>query len=229
MIRVFAMDIDGTMTSKDRRIDIVAINAVRKAEAAGLPVVLSTGNLLAFAEGIATMLGASGPLIAEDGGVVLDTRSGQEYVLGDRVESDRGFKALEKKFGKLEQTRNSYLRLTGLTLKRTITAEQAMEVFHREGLDLVAVDSGFAIHIRSPAVNKGNALRKVASLLGIATADIAAMGDGTNDVEMLQAAGLSFAPADAHEAAKKASTYVTSSPNGRGVAEAVDKILSLMS
>jgi len=223
------MDIDGTMTSKDRRIDIVAINAVRKAEAAGLPVVLSTGNLLAFAEGIATMLGASGPLIAEDGGVVLDTRSGQEYVLGDRVESDRGFKALEKKFGKLEQTRNSYLRLTGLTLKRTITAEQAMEVFHREGLDLVAVDSGFAIHIRSPAVNKGNALRKVASLLGIATADIAAMGDGTNDVEMLQAAGLSFAPADAHEAAKKASTYVTSSPNGRGVAEAVDKILSLMS
>ena len=229
MIRVFAMDIDGTMTSKDRRIDIVAINAVRKAEAAGLPVVLSTGNLLAFAEGIATMLGASGPLIAEDGGVVLDTRSGQEYVLGDRVESDRGFKALEKKFGKLEQTRNSYLRLTGLTLKRTITAEQAMEVFHREGLDLVAVDSGFAIHIRSPAVNKGNALRKVASLLGIATADIAAMGDGTNDVEMLRAAGLSFAPADAHEAAKKASTYVTSSPNGRGVAEAVDKILSLMS
>jgi len=222
------MDIDGTMTSKDRRIDIVAINAVRKAEAAGLPVVLSTGNLLAFAEGVATMLGTSGPLIAEDGGVVLDAKGGQEYVLGDRAESDRGFEALEKKFGKLEQTRSSYHRLTGLTIKRTITVKQAMEVFRREGLDLVAVDSGFAIHIRSPAVNKGNALRKVASLLGITTANIAAMGDGTNDVEMLQAAGLSFAPADAHEAAKKASTYVTSSPDGHGVAEAIDKILSLM-
>jgi phosphoglycolate phosphatase (TIGR01487 family) len=222
------MDIDGTMTSKDRKIDIAAINAVRKAEASGLPVALATGNLLAFAEGVATMLGTSGPLIAEDGGVVLDTRSGREYILGDRVEADRGFEALRKKFDKIEQTRNSHLRLTGLTIKRTITAEQAMEVFRSEGLDLVAVDSGFAIHIRSPAVNKGTALRKVASLLGITTADIAAMGDGTNDIEMLQAAGLSFAPADAHEAAKRASTYVTSSPDGRGVAEAIDKMLSLI-
>jgi len=228
LIRAVALDIDGTMTSNDRRIDIVAINAVRKAEAAGLPIVLSTGNLLAFAEGIATMLGASGPLIAEDGGVVLDPKSGREYVLGDRVDADRGLQALEKKFGRLEQTRSSYGRLTGLTLTRTITAEQAMDVFRREGLDLVAVDSGFAIHIRSPAINKGNALRKVASLLGITTADIAAMGDGTNDIEMLQTAGLSFAPANAHEVAKKASTHVTSSPDGHGVAEAIDKILSLV-
>ncbi len=159
---------------------------------------------------------------------MLDPKSGQEYVLGDRVDADRGLQALEKKFGRLEQTRSSYNRLTGLTLTRTITAEQAMDVFRREGLDLVAVDSGFAIHIRSPAVNKGNALRKVASLLGITTADIAAMGDGTNDVEMLQTAGLSFAPANAHEAAKKASTHVTSSPDGHGVAEAIDKILSLV-
>jgi len=227
LIKAIAADIDGTMTSSDRRIDIAAINAVRKAEAAGLPVVLSTGNILPFAEGIATMLGTSGPLIAEDGGVVFDPKSGRECVLGDRVEADRGLKALERVFGRLEHTRSSYPRLTGLTLKRTITAKQAMEVFRREGLDLAAVDSGFAIHIKSPAVNKGNALRKVASLLGITTAEIAAIGDGENDVEMLQVAGLSFAPANAHEAAKKASTQVTLSPDGQGMAEAVDKILAL--
>jgi len=227
LIRVVAVDIDGTMTYGDRRIDIASIEAVRKAEAAGLPVVLCTGNLLAFTEGIATMLGTSGPLIAEDGGVVFDPRSGQEYVLGDRVEADRGLEALERKFGKLEQTRSSYGRLTGLTIKRTITAEQAMEVFRREGLDLVAVDSGFAIHLRSLAVNKGNALRKVASLLGLTTAEMAAIGDGANDVEMLQTAGLSFAVANSHEAAKKVSTHITSGSHGKGVAEAIDRILTL--
>ena len=227
MIRAIAIDIDGTMTSSDRKIDVAAIGAVRKAEAAGLQVVLSTGNILPFAEGIATMLGTSGPLIAEDGGVVFDPKTGEEHVLGDRVESDRGLNALEKVFGRLEHTRSSYHRLTGLTLQRVITARQAMEVFRKNGLDLVAVDSGFAVHIRSLNVNKGNALRKVASLLGVTTADIAAMGDGENDVEMLQVAGLSFAPANAHEAAKKVSTYVTKSPDGRGVAEAVDQILSL--
>lgn len=229
MIRAVAVDIDGTMTYEDRKIDIASIGAVRKAEAAGLPVVLCTGNLLMFTEGIATMLGTSGPLIAEDGGVVFDPRGGQEYVLGDRVEADRGLETLERKFGKLEQTRSSYGRLTGLTIKRTITAEQAMEVFRREGLDLVAVDSGFAIHLRSPAVNKGNALRKVASLLGLTTAEIAAIGDGANDVEMLQTAGLSFAVANSHEAAKKVSTHITSGFHGNGVAEAIDNILALRS
>ncbi len=227
MIRAIAVDIDGTMTSEDRRLDVAAVEAVRMAEEAGVPVVLSTGNVLAFAEAIATVLGTSGPLIAEDGGVVFDQRSGQEYVLGDRVEADRGLEALERKFDRLEQTRSSNLRLAGLTLKRAITAAQAMEVFRSEGLDLVAVDSGFAIHIRSPAVNKGNALRKVASLLGVTTAEIAAIGDAENDVEMLQAAGLSFAVANSHEAAKKASTYVTSGSHGRGVAEAIDKVLTL--
>lgn len=227
MIRAVAIDIDGTMTFRDRRLDVAAVEAVRRAEDGGLPVVLSTGNPLCFAEAAATLLGTSGPLIAEDGGVVFDRTSGREYLLGDRIEADRGLAALERTFGALRQTRSSSMRLTGLTLERRITAEQAMDIFRREGLELVAVDSGFAIHIKNPGINKGNALRKVASLLGIATAEMAAIGDALNDVEMLEVAGLSFAVANSDEEVKRVCTYVTAEPYGRGVAEAIDKILKL--
>jgi len=215
------------MTFKDRRLDLKAVEAVRRAEAAGVQVILATGNVLPFAEAAAIMLGTSGPIIAEDGGVVLDRKIGREHVLGDRVEADRGVELLRKELGPLKHTRSSSLRLTGLALERTIEAEQAIGVFRRAGLDLVALDSGFAIHIKDPNVNKGNALRLVASLLGVSLAEVAAMGDAPNDVEMLEVAGLSFAPANACEQAKRVSAHVTTGSYGEGVAEAVNKILEL--
>jgi phosphoglycolate phosphatase (TIGR01487 family) len=227
LIKAMAIDIDGTMTYKDRRLDVAAVDAVRRAEAAGLPIVLATGNITCFAEAAAVMLGTSGFIIAEDGGVVFDRMSGMEEVLGDRVEADRGLDALRREFGNLKQTRGSLTRLTGLTIERTITAEQAMDVFRREGLKLIAVDSGFAIHIKSPEVNKGTALRKLALILKISTAEIAAVGDGLNDIEMLEAAGVSFAVANSNELVKKVCTHITSEPYGRGVAEAVEKVLAL--
>lgn len=227
MIKAIAIDIDGTITYRDRRLDIAAVDAVRRAEAAGLPIVLSTGNVLCFAETAAILLGTSGPLIAEDGGIVFDRVNREEHVLGDRVEAGRGLAALKEAFGNLRQTRSSGMRLTGLTLERTITAEQAMDVFSKGGLDLVAIDSGFAVHVKSPSVNKGDALRKVASLMGISTAEIAAVGDAPNDIEMLQVAGLSFAVANSHELAKKAATHVTKKSHGEGVAEAIEKVLEL--
>jgi len=227
LIEAMAIDIDGTMTYKDRRLDVAAVDAVRNAEAAGLPVVLATGNVTCFAEAAAVLLGTSGPIIAEDGGIVFDRMSGREHVLGDRVEAERGLAALRRTFGGLRQTRSSGMRLTGLTLERAITAEQAMDVFRREGLRLIAVDSGFAIHIKDPEVNKGNALRKVASLLKISTAEIAAVGDALNDIEMLEVAGVSFAVENSDELVKRACTHVTSEPYGKGVAEAVKKVLEL--
>jgi len=227
LIRFVAVDIDGTLTFRNRRLDIAGVGAIRKAEDSGLPVVLATGNVLAFAETAATLFGTSGPLIAEDGGIVFDPASGREYMLGDRVEADRGLAALELEFVPLQQTRSSAARRTGLTLEREIEAGAAEELFRHKGLDLVAVDSGFAIHLRSPNVNKGNALRKVASLLKASLAEVAAVGDGPNDIEMLKIAGLSFAVANSDEAVKRVCTHVTKEPHGKGVEEAIEKILSL--
>lgn len=227
LIRLVAIDIDGTLTFRDRKLDLTAVEAVRKAEASGLTVVLATGNVLTFAEAASIMLGTSGPLIAEDGGIVFDRSTGEKHVLGDRLEADRGLAALEQTFGPLEQTRSSAERLTGLTLKRTVSVEDVRKVIQREGLSLVAVDSGFAIQIRSPEVNKGNALRKVSSMRRVPLAEIAAIGDGPNDIEMLSVAGISFAVANSADEVKRACTHVTTSPYGKGAAEAIESILSL--
>ena len=225
MIKLLAVDIDGTLTYGDRRLDLAAVEAVRRVEDAGISVVIATGNLFRYAEAASILIGTSGPLIAEDGGIVFDFSKEKMYVLGDRIDPDRAFAALESYFGKLELTRSSPDRLTGVTIKGGVSLTAVRDVIKGQCLPVVAVDSGLAIHLRRPEVNKGSALRKISEITKVPLAEIAAIGDGSNDVEMLQLAGLSFAVANSVAEAKRASTRVTSRPRGEGVAEAVAEII----
>ncbi|MEW6592953.1 MAG: phosphoglycolate phosphatase [Candidatus Hadarchaeota archaeon] len=226
MIKLIMTDVDGTISFEGRELDLKGVEALRRAESSGIPVGLATGNILPFAEAASVLIGVSGPIIAEDGGVIFYQATGRKEVLGARAEADRGLAALEREFGPLKQTRNSPDRLTGLTLEREVALEDVRKALKRKGFDLVAVDSGFAIHIKSPEVNKGGALRRLAEMMGVPLDNIAAIGDGQNDVEMLQAAGVSFAVANASDEVKKSGKFVTKGYHGEGVAEAVERILS---
>ena len=61
----------------------------------------------------------------------------------------------------------------------------------------IAKSLPFFLEIARPGVSKGAALDYVCGLLGIATADVIAFGDGANDIELLQEAGVGVAVADA--------------------------------
>lgn len=54
------------------------------------------------------------------------------------------------------------------------------------------------LEVLPPAVSKGAALRWLAARCGVDPAEVAAIGDNPNDADMLVAAGLGAAPADAH-------------------------------
>lgn len=68
--RVVAVDIDGTLTDENKQLSTVAINALRRLEENGIPVVLSTGNVRPVAYGLWRFLGLSGPICCENGGVI---------------------------------------------------------------------------------------------------------------------------------------------------------------
>ncbi|KXA99542.1 hypothetical protein AKJ44_00140 [candidate division MSBL1 archaeon SCGC-AAA261F17] len=225
MIKALAIDIDGTITFRDRQLDTEAVTAIRRAEEADLPVILATGNVLCFAEAASVLLGTSGPLIAEDGGVVYDNSSNQEHILGSVEEVDKGIKIIEEELSVVKHTRSSDMRRTGRTLERTFDPSDATKIFQRERLNLVAIDSGFAIHVKNPEVNKGVALQKAATLLKIKTSDIAAIGDAQNDIEMLETAGVGFALDNSHPDIKKTADHVLSQSHGAGVKTAVERII----
>ena len=77
------------------------------------------------------------------------------------------------------------------------------------------------LEISRAGVNKGIALTRLAEVLGIPRDRVMAVGDGENDLSLLQAAGIGVAVANAVPAVLEAATYTCSARFGDGVAEAV--------
>lgn len=73
--------------------------------------------------------------------------------------------------------------------------------------------------------SKGNALRRVAEMLSVSRNEIIAIGDGCNDIPMLEYAALSAAPATAMAETLQAAQYIAPSNNDSAVAHVIAKFI----
>lgn len=83
------------------------------------------------------------------------------------------------------------------------------------------------LEIAHPEAGKGSGLRFLAEHLNISQAQILALGNGNNDVDMLSWAGLSIAVANATPACQAAADYITSSNADFGVARVLEAIAAV--
>lgn len=81
------------------------------------------------------------------------------------------------------------------------------------------------IEVNSRLAGKGNGLKALCRELKIDIADTAAFGDSLNDEDMLSAAGLGIAMANALESTKRAADVLTLSNNDAGVAAGIEKYI----
>ena len=87
-----------------------------------------------------------------------------------------------------------------------------------------ALSKPFYLEFINGKGSKGNALRQVCRDMGVDPNEIAAFGDGFNDIEMLDVAGMSVAMANAPEGVKRVCSHVTELENDEdGVADFVEK------
>lgn len=79
--------------------------------------------------------------------------------------------------------------------------------------------------VRAAGVDKSTALRHICAHHGVSLEETVAVGDWVNDVEMLRAAGRSFAMGQAPSSVKQAATDVLEADNreGGGIAEAAER------
>jgi Cof subfamily protein (haloacid dehalogenase superfamily) len=76
-------------------------------------------------------------------------------------------------------------------------------------------------------IHKGSTLKALADSLGVLREEVAACGDGYNDLTMIKYAGLGVAMRNAQEEVKKAADYVTKTCEEDGVAFLIDKIVGV--
>jgi cof-like hydrolase len=270
MIKLLAIDMDGTLLNEEKHIDTPQKEAVQKAIEAGIKVVLCTGRPLFgvlpvygelelekynLDEYVILNNGCSlrkttnwelldNKEITKEDVIYLDKlRKG--YNLDLTVSNDNDYFVVGDKANKytIEDGKLVYVDIKPISLEEATSEkhtffksmylgeEEEIQRFKNDNENLLkdkydAVLSQIHIFEMLPfGTNKAAALKELAEKLGIEREEIMTIGDGNNDVEMLEFAGIGVAMGNGTESAKKAANYVTDTNENHGVAKAIEKYI----
>lgn len=219
MSGLLAVDIDGTITGMDRRLHFGASGVLRELTDLGVCTVLATGNVLCLARSAQILVGTSGPVIAENGGVFQMANDKEPGVLGSPEVPRRAFEELKEETGAEKFPEE---RVTEVAVRDDVDEEAVRSLPER--FDVEVLYTGFAYHIKNREVDKGEALRRIAEEVGLDREDVVAVGDSENDVGMIRVAGTGVAVGNAHDVLKDAADLVVNAEFGEGLMEAVDEL-----
>ena len=218
-ISAVATDIDATLTGPDRVLSLAAVEALRLAEKNGIPVIIVSGNVLPVCYALNVYLGLSGPIVAENGGVIFWKRGLRLELLKNRKEADRGFEALSKKVP-LKKLLTDRWRETEVAVEESgVDIHQLRRLIKEGGLNLYANSTGYGIHMMEPGLSKLKGLEKACGWLGIGREAVLAIGDSEADIEFLENCGFSGAPANAPPEVRAKVGYTAKLSYGEGAVE----------
>jgi Cof subfamily protein (haloacid dehalogenase superfamily) len=83
----------------------------------------------------------------------------------------------------------------------------------------------YYLDVTHPDANKGAVVLSLSKMLGIAPDEIATIGDMPNDISMFRKSGMSIAMGQSGDEVKSAATYVTTSSEEEGFANAVERYI----
>lgn len=266
MIKLIAVDMDGTLLNNEKHIAEAQREALKKAASAGIKVVLCTGRPLFGVLPLYKELDLSsneGYAILNNGCEIRKTENwtlvrsfeltGKEifylhslvkdYDIDFTLSDDKHYFCVGKKPNKytVRDGELVYVPITEITLEEAMSGKyrmfKAMYVGDMDELtkfqeNLPADINKFYSICRSQKIileampvgaDKGQTLKFLVEQLGIERSEVMAIGDGNNDVEMLEYAGIGVAMANGTEAAKNSAKYITDTNENDGVAKAIYK------
>lgn len=124
---------------------------------------------------------------------------------------------------KLAEIRTPKLLIAADPKKAAKIQEELEEIF--KGRAFFAKSEAHLIEVMDIGTNKGVALKALAKYLEVSKEEVMALGDNTNDIQLLQEAGLAVAVANSVESLKKIADYVCEKERSEGFNEAIEKFI----
>ncbi len=270
MIRLIALDIDGTLLDSRWQVPEVNRTAIREATERGIEVALVTGRRFDFARPVIDQIDSPLTLIVS-GGALVKSREGRslvhhllqrdvarEVLQGTRAfretaalvfDRPRAAQVVHEGLDTDDPHRRSYydrnrdyiqavspledaltedpiqVMFAGrvLQMRSLVETLRGLPVAGRISVAMTEYESrDFSlVDVNRAGCTKGATLREWADARGVARAEIMAVGDNLNDLEMLQAAGVPVVMGNAVDALKQLGWPVTLTNDEGGVASAI--------
>ena len=220
-VKVFAVDIDGTLTENGGgAVHLAALAKLRYLERLGYNVIYVTGRSSIEAYALAVFGGTTKIAVGENGGCIT-TAPQVHKLLASREKCLEGYEVLKRNIDGVE-IKPVFPRMTEVVLQRTFDIDRAQKIIDDHGLQLYMSDSLYAFHINEMGVDKGSGLAHALQMLKAGPEETVAIGDSTTDIPMYRACRVSIALGHASSEVASEATHVVKGGAGSGLAEALD-------
>ena len=243
MIKAIMLDLDGTLLSSDHRISDTDKEVLKKLEDKGIKIFLATGRSYDSMRQYHEELNLTTPAICYNGAKIIYSNEDQkEYPIKERslqtlIEIAREYKThlniYQHEIWYSEDITNEetkiYKGISGLEpVKKDFDRLDEIEkdIKNRLGDSVhTTFSKTFFLEILDGNVNKGTAMKNIMEEENIPLSQVIAFGDGLNDKEMLETAGIGVAMDGAFDELKKVADHVTTSSDESGVGEFLKRYL----
>ena len=212
-----ATDYDGTI-AHDGTVDEPTLEALRRARAAGLRLILVTGRELDDLFRVFPHSTIFERIVAENGAVLYDPATAATEFIASAPPP--AFVA--------RLTKEGVPISIGHSIVATVEPfeHQVLAAIHDLGLEWHIIFNQGAVMALPADVTKATGLAPALHALGITCRRTIGVGDAENDHVFLRACGLAVAVANALPSVKELAHVVTAGARGAGVAELVDRVIA---
>lgn len=235
-IKLAVLDMDGTVLTNEHKISKENIEAVQRASANGVTVVIATGRSLMAVEDFADELKLKDYIITGNGSEIWHL-NGPELIERTTLDRElveimwdlrntyktRHWAASVGKVWKQEMPDNlgelEWLKFGFDLDDEEVKTEILTELNKHDGLE-ISNSHPLNIEVNAKGVHKAKAINKILQLKNLSFDQVLACGDSLNDMTMIKQAGIGVAMGNAQPEVKAAADYVTLGNQEHGVAEA---------
>lgn len=222
-LKVFAVDIDGTLTENGGgMVHLAALAKLRYLEKMGYPVIYVTGRSSIEAYVLAVFGGTTRVAIGENGGVITIAPE-KHRLLASKEKCVQGYEVLKKNLEGVK-IKPTFPRMTEVVLLRTFDIKEGQKILDEHHLPLYLSDSKYAFHINENRINKAYGLKEALAVLKVEPKQVVAIGDSETDVPMYDICGYSIALGHADDNVKAQADHAVAGREGAGLVEAIDFI-----
>lgn len=215
--RAVATDYDGTLAC-DGRVDAATADALQRARAAGLTLIMVTGRELTDLFNTFQHADLFDRIVAENGAVLFDPATTAVTSLA-QAPPPALVERLEKQGIPLS---------VGHSIVATVEPHEhaVLEAIRSLALEWHVIFNKGSVMALPADVTKATGLSAALAQLGIDAGETIGIGDAENDQVFLRSCGFGVAVANALPSVKETANLVTSGARGAGVIELIDRLLA---